>query len=95
LSHAPIAARSLYDVFIRGDRGWIVGDSGTVLQSGDRGATWQASPLPIQLAANWIRAIALTPDASGFAVGSEGLVMRIDGATITRLRENAQPGRPS
>jgi hypothetical protein len=28
-------------------------------------------------------------------VGSEGLVMRIDGTTITRLREDAQPGRPS
>jgi photosystem II stability/assembly factor-like uncharacterized protein len=95
LSHAPIAARSLYDVFVRDHQGWIVGDSGTVLQSGDGGATWRLSPLPIQLAANWIRSVWLSPGARGFAVGSEGLVLRIDGITITRLREDAQPGRPS
>jgi photosystem II stability/assembly factor-like uncharacterized protein len=95
LSHAPIAARSLYDVFVRDHQGWIVGDSGTVLQSGDGGATWKLSPLPIQLAANWIRSVWLSPGARGFAVGSEGLVLRIDGTTITRLREDEQPGRPS
>ena len=95
LSHAPIAARSLYDVFVRGNQGWIVGESGTVLQSGDGGATWKVSPLPIQLAANWIRSVWLSSDARGFAVGSEGLVMRIDGTTITRLREDAPAERAS
>lgn len=95
LSHAPIAARSLYDVFVRGNQGWIVGEAGTVLQSGDGGATWKVSPLPIQLAANWLRSVWLSSDSRGFAVGSEGLVMRIDGTTITRLREDAPAGRPS
>ena len=95
LSHAPIAARSLYDVFVRGNQGWIVGESGTVLQSGDGGTTWKLSPLPIQLAANWIRSVWLSSDAHGFAVGSEGLVMRIDGTTMTRLREDVPAGRPS
>jgi photosystem II stability/assembly factor-like uncharacterized protein len=95
LSHAPIAGRSLYDVFVRGNQGWIVGESGTVLQTGDGGATWKISPLPIQLAANWIRSVSLSSDARGFAVGSEGLVMRIDGTTITRLHEGVQAGSPS
>jgi photosystem II stability/assembly factor-like uncharacterized protein len=95
LSHAPIAGRSLYDIVVRGSQGWIVGESGTVLQTSDGGATWKASPLPIQLAANWIRSVSLSPDARGFAVGSEGLVMRIDGNTITRLHSDAQAGRPS
>jgi photosystem II stability/assembly factor-like uncharacterized protein len=95
LSHAPIAARSLYDVFVRGNQGWIVGESGTVLQSSDGGATWKLSPLPIQLAANWIRSVWLSADTRGFAVGSEGLVMRIDGTTMTRLREEPQARRPS
>src|SRR4029450_1743035 len=84
LSHAPIAGRSLYDVFVRGNQGWIVGESGTVLQTGDGGATWKISPLPIQLAANWIRSVSLSSDARGFAVGSEGLVMGVESATTPR-----------
>ena len=32
-SRAPIAGRSLYDVFVRGQQGWIVGDQGTVLKT--------------------------------------------------------------
>src|SRR5581483_8569463 len=81
----PIAQRSFYDVMVSGQRGWIVGNAGTVLKSGDGGATWTAEPLPIQLAANWIRSIALTPNGRGLAVGAEGLVFRLDGATLRRL----------
>jgi photosystem II stability/assembly factor-like uncharacterized protein len=84
----PIAQRSFYDVMVRGERGWIVGNSGTVLKSGDGGATWQVEPLPIQLAANWIRSIALLPSGRGLAVGAEGLVFRLEGATLRRLSEH-------
>jgi photosystem II stability/assembly factor-like uncharacterized protein len=82
----PIAQRSFYDVMIRGSQGWIVGDSGTVLKTSDGGNTWTINPLPIQLAAHWIRAVTLGPKANGLAVGSEGLVFRIEGQKLERLR---------
>src|SRR5207245_7380894 len=78
---APVAQRSFYDVVVQGRQGWIVGNSGTVLASTDGGASWALEPLPIQLAANWIRALALGPGGGGLAVGAEGLVLRLEGAT--------------
>jgi photosystem II stability/assembly factor-like uncharacterized protein len=81
----PVAQRSYYDIAMRGPNGWIVGDSGTVLKTTDGGATWTVEPLPIQLAANWIRTVSLAPTGSGLAVGSEGLVFRIEGTTLRRL----------
>jgi len=91
---SPIAQRSFYDVAVSGQRGWVVGMAGTVLQSSDGGVTWVVEPLPIQLAANWIRSIALEPGGRGLAVGAEGLVFRIDGAQLRRLGES-EPGRDS
>jgi photosystem II stability/assembly factor-like uncharacterized protein len=83
--HAPVTGRSLFDVSIRGQQGWIVGDSGTVLKTADGGASWTQEPLPIQLAANWIRSIGLSPAGRGLAVGSDGTVFRIDGTNFKRL----------
>src|SRR5881398_3865637 len=85
---SPIAQRAYYDVVVQGQQGWIVGDAGTVLASTDGGATWALEPLPIQLAANWIRALALGPGGRGLAVGAEGLVFRLEGATLRRLGEH-------
>jgi photosystem II stability/assembly factor-like uncharacterized protein len=85
----PVAQRSYYDVAIRGQNGWIVGDSGTVLKTTDGGTTWIVEPLPIQLAANWIRTVSIAPGGAGLAVGSEGLVFRIEGSNL-RLLEGAQ-----
>jgi photosystem II stability/assembly factor-like uncharacterized protein len=84
----PITQRSFYDVVVRGRQGWIVGNAGTILRSSDGGETWAVEPLPIQLAANWIRSVALTPSGRGLAVGAEGLVFRLDGATLRRLTEH-------
>jgi photosystem II stability/assembly factor-like uncharacterized protein len=84
----PIVARGFYDVIVRGQHGWIVGNSGTVLKSVDGGATWTVEPLPIQLAANWIRSVTLTPSGRGLAVGADGLVFRLEGATLHRLAEH-------
>jgi len=85
VQQAPVSQRSLYDVVVRGDMGWIVGDSGTVFKSIDGGASWSVEPLPIQLAARWLRSVSLTPTGTGLAVGAEGLVYRVDGATLRRL----------
>jgi photosystem II stability/assembly factor-like uncharacterized protein len=82
---APLQQRSFYDVALRGPTGWIVGDSGTVLKTTDAGATWAVEPVSIKLAANWIRALSLSPTGAGLAVGSEGLVFRIDGTKLERL----------
>ena len=81
----PVMQRSYYDIAIRGQNGWIVGDAGTVLKTSDGGATWKVEPLPIQLAANWIRTVSMAPTGSGLAVGSEGLVFRIEGTKLQRL----------
>jgi photosystem II stability/assembly factor-like uncharacterized protein len=85
---SPIGQRSFYDVLVQGDQGWIAGGSGTMLKSTDGGATWNVEPLPIQLAANWIRSVALTPGGRGLAVGAEGLVFRLEGSTLQRLGEH-------
>src|SRR5262245_63710259 len=85
----PIQGRSLFDVFVRGQQGWIVGDQGTVLKSTDGGATWKTEPLPLQLAANWIRSVWLASGGRGLAVGSEGLVFRVDGSNLTQLGSRA------
>ena len=53
---APVAGRSFYDVFVRGQQGWIVGDSGHGAQERRRRRHLDSSSrCPIQLAANWIR----------------------------------------
>jgi photosystem II stability/assembly factor-like uncharacterized protein len=85
---SPITQRSFYDVLVRGRNGWIAGSSGTMLKSQDAGASWAVEPLPIQLAANWIRSVALTPSGRGLAVGAEGLVFRLEGSTLRRLGEH-------
>src|SRR5262249_50688856 len=81
----PVRDQSFYDVFVRGKNGWIVGSAGTVLKSTDGGAAWAAEPLPIELAANWIRSVWIAPGGHGLAVGAEGLVFRIDGTALRRL----------
>jgi photosystem II stability/assembly factor-like uncharacterized protein len=85
IQHPPVTQRSFYDVTVRGDIGWIVGDSGTILKSTDGGASWSLEPLPIQLAARWLRSVWLGPGDDGLAVGAEGLVFRLHGTTLERL----------
>ena len=92
---APVTGRSLFDVFVRGQQGWIVGDQGTVLKTVDGGASWQVAPLPIELAANWIRSVWLAPGGRGLAVGSDGLVFRMDGTTLKQLGARAETTRTS
>jgi len=63
-----------------------------MLKTTDGGATWSAEQLSIKLAANWIRAVAMSPSGTGLAAGSEGLVFRIDGAKLQRLDERPKSG---
>ena len=77
--------RPLFDVVVRGDTGFVIGDAGTVLRSRDAGVTWQLEPMPIQLAARWLRSVWLVDDTQGLAVGAEGLVFRLIGGRLERL----------
>jgi photosystem II stability/assembly factor-like uncharacterized protein len=90
----PVRGRSFYDIVLRGSRGWIVGESGTLLTSSDGGTTWQLSPVPIELAANWLRGVALLPTGRGLAVGADGLIFRLDGEKFERLGAT-RTGAPS
>ncbi len=92
---SPVTGRSLFDVFLRGQQGWIVGDQGTVLKTADGGATWEVEPLPIRFAANWLRALSLSPGGRGLAVGSDGLVFRVDGTNLNRLGADGASARTS
>ena len=66
--------------------------SGTVLHSGDAGVSCAVEPLPIELAANWIRSISLEPGGQGLAVGAEGLIFRINGPQLRRLQSGEAGG---
>jgi photosystem II stability/assembly factor-like uncharacterized protein len=91
--HGPPIQLPLYDVYVRGSAGWIVGEAGTVLRSNDGGSTWTREPLPIQLAARWLRSVWVTPGGRGLAVGAEGLVFRIEGPKLDRLATYDQERR--
>lgn len=69
----------IYDVAVQGKLGWAIGDSGLLLRTIDGGETWTRMELPIKLAGNWFRGIALTPETSGLLVGSEGLIVLTSG----------------
>src|SRR5439155_519476 len=69
------------------------GDPGTVLTRAHGGSTWTVEPLPIELAARWIRSIWLAPGGHGLAVGADGLVFTIDGGGLHRLGAGAPEAR--
>jgi photosystem II stability/assembly factor-like uncharacterized protein len=77
----------IYDVAVDGNYGWAIGDSGLLLQSTDAGRTWKQVELPIQVAANWFRGIAMTPGAVGYIVGSEGLILSTEREQFRDLKE--------
>lgn len=67
---------TLFDIAVRGRFGVAVGDLGAVFTSADGGATWERQELDGGASLRWIRAVALTPDGDGFAVGARGLLLR-------------------
>jgi photosystem II stability/assembly factor-like uncharacterized protein len=76
----------IYDVAVEGKVGWAIGDSGLVLHTVDGGVTWKPVDLPIRLAGNWFRGIALSPGASGIIVGSEGEILLTNGDQYEELK---------
>jgi len=79
---------ALYDVAVRGNNGWAVGNSGLLLHSVDAGASWKLMDVPVKLRSGWLRGVSLLPDGRGFVVGARGMVIALDGETITPLKHN-------
>ena len=75
----------LYDVAVQGNVGWAIGDSGLLLRTTDGGNTWTRIELPIRLAGNWFRGIALSRGTSGIIVGSEGEILLTNGDQFHEL----------
>jgi photosystem II stability/assembly factor-like uncharacterized protein len=78
---------ALFDVEMKGNQGWIVGDNGTVLTSQDSGATWQAVEVPDDLRLFWIHTVSATAAASGqrrsLVAGANGLMLWIQDGQIS------------
>lgn len=69
----------LYDVKIRGDKGYIVGDVGNVLVTEDGGETWTKSLLPAEWRLSWLRGLSVLPSGEGMLVGASGLTFAVNG----------------
>ena len=80
-------ALALYDVQVRGNYGWAVGDNGFLLNSKDAGATWQPVQVPVQMGSAWFRGVSLLADGRGFVVGAKGLVLAADRDKFTAMKE--------
>jgi len=76
----------IYDVAVQGNVGWAIGDSGLLLRSVDGGNSWTRVELPIRLAGNWFRGIALSRGTSGIIVGSEGEILLTNGDQFRELK---------
>jgi photosystem II stability/assembly factor-like uncharacterized protein len=76
----------LYDVAIAGENGCVVGDTGTVLVTTDRGRTWVPRTLSEDARLLWLRGAAMTSGGTGLMVGAKGLVVQV---VAGELREPA------
>ena len=80
----------LYDVEIRGGKGYIVGDAGRVLVSEDGGETWAASSLPAQWRYFWMHGVSVETSGRAMLVGASGLTLGADGQRLG-LPEGPRP----
>jgi len=78
----------LYDVKIRGDKGYVVGDVGNVLVSEDGGETWTKSLLPSEWRLSWLRGLSVLPSGEGMLVGAAGLTFAINGKEMRFSQES-------
>ena len=66
-------AQNLYGVALAGSkRGWAVGDGGTIVHTGDGGATWQPQQAPV---AQDLAGVVFAGRLAGWAVGASGTIL--------------------
>jgi photosystem II stability/assembly factor-like uncharacterized protein len=64
----------VYSVCMRGNKGWAVGDRGTLFISNDAGKTWKLQDKAIKTG-TWLRDVAFISPEKGFAVGANDTVV--------------------
>ncbi len=66
--------------FVDANRGWVVGDEGTILATRDGGANWQAQRIGAE---GWLSSVHFVNATTGWAVGEDGIILatRDGGAT--------------
>jgi len=74
---------SLYDIEVRGQVGYAVGEGGAVFASADGGTTWHRKVVPAAANLRWIRAVSLVPGTHGMLVGANGLRLRAAEGQLT------------
>jgi photosystem II stability/assembly factor-like uncharacterized protein len=73
----------MYAVAVVGDRGIVVGDTGTLLVSGDGGRSWARRVLPERERYSWLRDVSLVAGGAGVVVGAKGISGVVDGSDVT------------
>lgn len=73
----------LYAVDVVGQTGVIVGDTGTILVSGDGGGSWTRRVLPDRERYSWLRDVSLVDGDVGVVVGAKGISGAVQGGEIT------------
>jgi photosystem II stability/assembly factor-like uncharacterized protein len=66
-------SETLFDIYLTGTRGWIVGANGTILQTVNGGQTWERHESPTKN--NLMGLFFLTPH-QGWAAGDKQTVLR-------------------
>jgi photosystem II stability/assembly factor-like uncharacterized protein len=82
----------LYDVdFITPERGWAVGEFGTILTTADGGKTWSAQKSPVETT---LFGVSFTDASNGFATGIEQVLLRTTdgGATWNKVKVPGHKG---
>jgi photosystem II stability/assembly factor-like uncharacterized protein len=76
----------VYSLFVKGARGWAVGDRGSLFLSGDGGKTWKFQDGAIKTGF-WLRDIAFLNPNKGIAVGAtDTIVLTDDGGKTWNVR---------
>lgn len=78
--------QSIYGIDLQGDRGYAVGDRGTVLMTSDAGKTWKVLNVPLQIQLFWLCNVKISPTTGstiGFVSGAHGLTFKLKGQEIS------------
>jgi photosystem II stability/assembly factor-like uncharacterized protein len=73
----------MYSIAVVGQTGIAVGDTGTILVSGDGGGTWTRRVLPDRERYSWLRDVSLVAGDRGVLVGAKGISGVVAGGDVT------------
>lgn len=72
---SQLGQATLYHVDFRGDRGWAVGERGTILSTRDGGETWLVQESRVRAT---LLSVKFATDEEGWAVGRGGVMLRTE-----------------